>query len=54
MSYSDYFFTGILLQAGGSFIVRFDGEFVGSYSTWAEAKSALKAAQRRYANRKGN
>lgn len=46
MSYDIYFFTGVI-KSGNTFVARYDGEFVGSFKTWAEANAALKDASRR-------
>ena len=46
MSYSSYFFTGVI-HSGNTFVARWDGEYIGSYPTWSEANAALKAATRR-------
>jgi len=46
MSYSSYFFTGVT-ESAGKFTARRDGEYIGTYPTWAEANAALKAATRR-------
>lgn len=46
MSYGSYFFTGVI-KSGESYIGRYDGEYVGSYLTWAEANAAVKARSRR-------
>lgn len=46
MSYSQYFFTGVV-ESGGRYIGRYDGEFVGAFDTWAEANAAVKARSRR-------
>ena len=46
MSYGAYFFTGVI-ESGGRFTARWDGEYIGTYDTWAEANSALKKAMRR-------
>jgi hypothetical protein len=46
MAYSRYFFTGVV-NSGESYIARYDGEFVGSFTTWAEANTAVKARSRR-------
>jgi hypothetical protein len=46
MSYSSYFFTGVI-KSGDTYIGRYDGEYVGSYYTWAEANAAVKARSRR-------
>ena len=46
MSYDKYFFTGVI-KSGDTFYARYNGEFVGSFKTWAEANAALKAYSRR-------
>ena len=45
MSYASYFFTGVV-RSGDKFIARWDGEYVGTYETWAEANAALKQKMR--------
>jgi hypothetical protein len=46
MSYSSYFFTGVI-KSGGRYIGRYDGEYVGTFDTWGQANAAVKARSRR-------
>lgn len=46
MSYSSYFFTGVI-PSGDRFVARWDGEFIGAFDTWLEANNAIKQAMRR-------
>ena len=45
MPYDRYFQTGIT-RSGEKFVARYDGEYVGTYPTWAAANAALKAYSR--------
>lgn len=46
MSYGNWFVTGVI-ESGGLFIARYDGEFVGEYVTRKAAKRALNRYARK-------
>lgn len=46
MAYNRYFETGVT-RSGLRYVARYDGEYVGTFTTWAEANAALKAYSRR-------